>query len=271
MNLKIILLYVFIPALSILFNYCFADQILTGAARFQFSNAPDNITVIVDGDSIDMDSTGWYTITKGLRKIELSRSDTLLFSLARYFSENEEKKIYFYCKEECGGVEINSVPDSAHLSIDNEYTSITPATNHFLTPGTHTLKLEMPGWETVYKDLEISEQNISKMTFTLNRDNDCIRSIRMRFVGKKFTTALFCVMTASLASASAWYEYSAHTYLSNAKNASDLYDAASENFAAYKANYYHARRKAKKAIEIRNALSIATGIGLAGCLVTIIF
>lgn len=267
--MKIVPLYIFLPALFFFFNNSFADDVLTGAARFKFTNTPNNLTVRVDGNSIDMDSTGWYTVTKGLRKIELLRSDTLRFSLSRHFSENEEKKFHFYCNDDCGGVEINSVPDGAGLSIDDEYASTTPATNHFLTPGRHTLKLGMPGWETVYKDFEIAEQNISKMTFTLNRDNDLRIQAKKR--GKKITTAIFCVMTASLASASAWYEYSAHTYLSNARDASDLYDTACGNFGIYKANYYQARRKAKKAIEIRNALTIATGVGLTGCLITIFF
>ncbi|MBN1603137.1 MAG: PEGA domain-containing protein [Chitinispirillaceae bacterium] len=269
MYLKIMLLYIFLPALFLFFNASFAGEILSGEARFHFPNAPDSVVVKVDGNSIDMDSTGWYTVTKGLKKIELLLSDTLLFSLSRYFSENEEKKIHLNCNDDCGGVEINSVPDGARLSIDDEYTTTTPATNHFLTPGKHTLKLGMPGLETVYKDFEIAAQNISKMTFTLIRNKNSKNQAKIR--GRKITTAIFCVMTASLASASAWYEYSAHTYLSNARDASDLYDAACENFGIYKANYYHARKKAKNAIEIRNALTIATGVGLTGCLITIFF
>jgi hypothetical protein len=276
MYLKTAPFYIFLPAFLFFFFDGFAEETQTGTAQLFFSNAPDSAIVKVDGKKLKADSTGWYTVPKGLRVVELLHSDTLLYSSTRLFSESEEKKIIFYCNYDCGGLEVNSVPSGAHLSVDEEYTATTPAIHHFLSPGIHSLKLEMPGWETIYKDFEITEQDINRITFTLERSGHYRDSIlfsekQIRKTGKRVRTAILSILTTSLASASAWYEYIAQKHLSNAQGASDLYDAATGNFETYKTDYYHSRKKAKKAIETRNALTIATGIGLTGFFISLAF
>ncbi|HEX2956941.1 MAG TPA: PEGA domain-containing protein [Chitinispirillaceae bacterium] len=247
-----------------------------GIARFLFVNIPPNSIISVDDDTIVPDSSGWYTIKPGLRKIELFRSETLVYTSTRLFSENEEKKYTFYCNEDCGGVEVTTIPPGAHLFIDEEYNAVTPAIHNILSPGIHSLKIDMPGWTTVYKDFEITENNINHITITLERSKSFLDSIttsryQKHKSGKRVLSAVLSVITASLGAASIWYDYTAKHHLSQAGKASDLYDNSINNFQSFKSDYYESRSNAKKAIKNRNILAAATGISLAGFIISLTF
>lgn len=247
-----------------------------GIARFTFVSMPPNASIAVDGNAAAPDSGGWFTIEPGLRKIELFRSEKLVYTSTRLFSENEEKKYSFYCNEDCGGVEVHSEPPGAHLVIDEEYNALTPAIHNFLSPGFHSLKLAMPGRTTVYKDFEINENTIKQISITMERSNTFRESNvedkhQKLSTGRKVFSALLSVITASCGSATIWYEYTARHYISSSNKASELYAHSSGNFESIKTDYYQARTSAEKAIENRNILAIATGISLTGFIISLSF
>jgi hypothetical protein len=247
-----------------------------GSARFTFLSMPPNSSIVVDSVPVTPDSAGWFTIKPGLRKIELFRAEKLVYTSARLFSNNEEKKYTFYCNEDCGGIEVHSVPPGAHLVIDEEYNAVTPAVHNFLSPGFHSLKLDMPGWTTVYKDFEINENTINQISITMERskafrDSIVSKKRQKHSSGKKVFSAFLSVVTASLSSATFWYEYTARHYISKSNKASKLYDNSSGNFESIKTDYYQARNSAEKAIKNRNVLAIATGVSLTGFIISLSF
>jgi hypothetical protein len=248
----------------------------SGIARFTFLSTPPNASIFVDGNAVIPDSSGWFTIEPGIRKIELIRSGKLLYTSTQHFSENEEKKYTFYCNEDCGGVEVHSVPPGAHLVIDEEYNAVTPAVHNLLSPGSHSLKLDMPGWTTVYKDVEITEKSITQININMERSKAFRDSIdtkehQKHSVGKKIFSALLSVITASLGSAAIWYDYTARHYISKSNEASEQYDRSSSNFESIKNNYYQARSNAEDAIKYRNRLAIASGVSLTGFIISLPF
>jgi hypothetical protein len=259
-----------------LLSYNSLAQKNSGKARFTFLSIPPNASIVVDGNAVVPDSGGWFTIDPGIRKIELFRSEKLLYTSTRHFSENEEKKYTFYCNEDCGGIEVHSVPPGAHLVIDEEYNAITPAIHSLLSPGFHSLKLEMPGWTTVYKDFEITEKTINQISINMERskafrDSVDINKRQKQSAGKKVFSALLSVITASLGSAAIWYDYTARHYISKSNKASEQYDRSSSNFESIKNDYYQARSNAEKAIKNRNVLAIATGVSLTGFIISLTF
>ncbi len=275
MQLKIIPIP-FLVTIMLFFSYNSLAQNNGGISRFTFVSMPPNASIVIDGNPASPDSSGWFTIEPGLRKIELFRSEKLVYTSTRLFSENEEKKYTFYCKEDCGGVEVHSVPPGAHLVIDEEYNAVTPAIHNFLSPGFHSLKLDMPGWTTIYKDFEINENTINQITINMERskafrDSIVVKKHQKHSTGKKVFSALLSVITASLGSATVWFEYTARHYISRSNKASEQYNQSNGNFESIKADYYQARRSAEKALKNRNALAIATGIGLTGFIISLTF
>lgn len=262
--------------IMLLLSYNSLAQKNGGIARFTFLSTPPNALIFVDGQAAVPDSSGWFTIEPGIRKIEMFRSEKLLYTSSRLFSENEEKKYTFYCNDDCGGVEVHSVPPGAHLVIDEEYNAVTPAVHSLLSPGFHSLKLDMPGWTTVYKDFEITEKTVNQITINMERskafrDSINVNEHQKHSTGKKVFSALLSVITASLGSATIWYEYTAQHYLSKSNKASELYDRSNSNFESIKNDYYQARTNAEKAIKNRNALAIATGVSLTGFIISLTF
>lgn len=260
--------------LLFLIPYNAKAQSSNGTARFSFLNTPPNSQITIDSSTAVPDSSGWYTIKPGLRKIELYRSEKLVYTSTRLFSENEEKKYIFYCNEDCGGVEVTTVPPGAHIVIDEEYNATTPAIHNFLSPGIHTLKLDMPGWSNVYKDFEITENSINRISISLERSKSFMDSIttskyQIHQTRKRVISTILSVITTSLGTASIWYEFTAKHHLSEADKSSDLYDISKDNFESIKADYYRSRSSARKAIQNRNILAVATGISLAGFIITL--
>jgi hypothetical protein len=260
----------------LLFLHSSFSQQLTGTARFSIANGPGNAIVKVDGSIVLPDTTNWYTIMRGIRKIEFFLSDTLVYKTIRLFSENEDKKFIFYCKDDCGGVEVQSVPPGAHLVIDDEYTTVTPSLHGLLPPGIHSLRLEMPGRTPVYKDFEITERNITKITVSMEpsqefKDSLQLSSKHIRKTRQRVRASLLCVFSASFASASVWYNTVANHYISRANKASNSYDHSNGNFETFKTDYYQSRQKADKAIEIRNQLAIAAGVVFTGFVISLVF
>lgn len=260
--------------LLFLIPYNAKAQSSNGTARFSFLNTPPNSQITIDSSTAVPDSSGWYTIKPGLRKIELYRSEKLVYTSTRLFSENEEKKYIFYCNEDCGGVEVTTVPPGAHIVIDEEYNATTPAIHNFLSPGIHSLKLDMPGWSNVYKDFEITENSINRISISLERSKSFMDSIttskyQKHQTRKRVISTILSVITTSLGTASIWYEFTAKHHLSEADKSSDLYDISKDNFESIKADYYRSRSSARKAIQNRNILAVATGISLAGFIITL--
>jgi hypothetical protein len=275
MSLRVIPLPSLITIIFLL-SYNSLAQKNDGKARFTFLSTPPNSMIFVDGNAALPDSSGWFTIEPGIRKIELLRSEKLLYTSTQLFTENEEKKYTFYCNEDCGGVEVHSVPPGAHLVIDEEYNAVTPAIHTLLSPGFHSLKLDMPGWTTVYKDFEITEKTINQISINMERsksfrDSMDVKEHLKHSAGKKVFSAFLSVITASLGSAAIWYDYTAKHYVSKSNKASEQYDRSSSNFESIKNDYYQARTNAEKAIKNRNVLAIATGVSLTGFIISLTF
>jgi hypothetical protein len=269
-----LLLALFTFQLLFLIPYIAKAQSSNGTARFSFLNTPPNSQITIDSSTALPDSSGWYTIKPGLRKIELYRSEKLVYTSTRLFSENEEKKYVFYCNEDCGGIEVTTVPPGAHLVIDEEYNATTPAVHNFLSPGIHSLKLDMAGWTTVYKDFEITENSINRISISLERSKSFMDSIttsryQMHQARKRVFSTILSVITTSLGTATIWYDFTAKHHLSDADKAADLYDTSTNNFESIKTDYYRSRSSALKAIQNRNILAVATGISLTGFIVSL--
>jgi hypothetical protein len=134
----------------------------------------------------------------------------------------------------------------------------------------------MPGRTPVYKDFEITERNITKVTISMEpsqefKDSLQLSSKHIRKTRQRVRASLLCVFSASFASASVWYNAVANHYISRANKASYSYDNSSGNFETYKTDYYQSRKKADKAIETRNQLAIAASVVFTGFVISLVF
>jgi uncharacterized protein (TIGR02145 family) len=84
---------------------------------------------------------------------------------------NKHQDLHYELKPKTGKLDMVSTPFDATILIDNKNYGTTPNTIKDLLIGTYTLKLQKEGYKEVQQKIEISENEITKLEFTLELDN----------------------------------------------------------------------------------------------------
>jgi len=84
---------------------------------------------------------------------------------------NKHQDLYYELKPKTGRLDVVSTPFDATILIDNKNYGTTPNTIKDLLIGTYTLKLQKEGYKDVQQKIEISENETTKLEFTLDLDN----------------------------------------------------------------------------------------------------
>lgn len=251
-------------------------QNLPEKARFIIINCPPNGTVKTDGNTIEHDIGGWYTVLSGKILLEIFIQDSIVFSSKFNFESNEEKRIIFDCSINCTSVEIRSSPSDAKLVIDNEDGGSVPYQNDFIKPGKHVIDLSLPGYEPINTEISLSPDKPGIFSYLLDYTQEYKDSValvqKQEFRSRqRWKNIILGAVTVSLAGVGVMYELQARSELADADQAASEYDKASSNFEYYKKTYYEHRKNAKKAIDLRNIFFGTAGIGFAGFCFSFVF
>ncbi len=263
-----------IPALlliSLSSQSIFAQNDSAESSRVIFIGLPDSAVVHADGKVVEHDIGGWYQVPSGDVKIEISQSDSVVFSSNMNFKAGEDSRIIIECRMGCAHFELTSKPSGAKLSIDGENYGYTPFKSYYFRPGnSREIKLSMPGYAPLKESISISPEKSLVLELQMDRSQEWKDSVKTVVLKKKqgrqrVQKIVFGVLTMAFTGAGVFYDDYAKSQLKAADVEAAAYDASvtTDGCVNHRSAYNQNISNARKAINFRN-----TFLGVAGgCLV----
>lgn len=259
----------FMCALFVATHSITIDAQVAGKGRLIIIGCPDSAVVKINGTVAEHDIGGWYEVNAGYANIGITRNSTPVMSIAMNVKSEQDRKIVFECLLDCAQFQLNSTPDGALITIDDEELGNTPYITNYIRPGNHKLVLTLPGYAPYAENFSAERGRSNILNTTLNRSQaykDSVKHVlqkqkRARQVVYKI---IFGTLTAALAGAGAYFDMTASSALSKADEAAVLYDASRDTFQPYRDTYYNNRKVASDGIGKRNILFGASGVCLIG-------